>query len=322
MKHLLILSLVLTSLNAFCTTFRKEFSGVPKTTESCHTQAKGLTQAFIAQTGNPSGAITCQNDHETTADFLLSYESDKKIPEVSTETLQGVYSLGVYAKKEKCEEMFTAQKQLYEEATGLRTILSYCKQDSIYKDWYHYFLGFGEGKNQYYSVGYHYFSLPKKFDSALFVANLKESLASVGAYYSSVRSQSSLAYGTMIIHYYGKKRIDFELVEYTKNKNEEECEDHLRRFQDYQEIQKNQPILAYCGAVKVGGYWELTVLFRDGEPVGRRQSVEKFKSFDECASDQERLVKFYQTEVDAKIFAGFCSIDDDRYHRLVLLSRK
>lgn len=320
-NYLILLTGCFTLTSLFAGTYDLNFKSVPKTEESCHAQAKTLTELFRAQTGNATGTVTCTADNEPLANFQLSYEAPFTLPSVSTESF-GVYPQGLYGSLEKCNAAIPSKTDLFVTATSLKPFINYCKPDGIDNGRFrHFILGFGESKIQYHVVGYNYFSVPKKFDTPSFVESLKKNLSSVGAIYAGVTSLGSLGYGTMGIHYYGPERINFQLVEYTKNAKEEECEEHRARLNSYPAVQENAPVISYCGHVHVGEAWELTTLFMGGEPFKRRIAAEKFGSNADCEADRERLTSFYQEQVDKKIFGGFCTRDEGRI-QLLFLARK
>lgn len=302
-------------LTASAATFTHRFEKVPHASLNCHEVASGLMQLFKTQTGNATGFVACVKDDGKFSDYELTYSAEERLPFATTDVAT-VYLTGLYSESKACEEALERATRQFENNTKLKAFLAYCEADfnSMNPRWSPLIFAFGVAEKRYWISGYNYFATPYKFDPTAFSAQVKVALEKNGAEFAGGVAAPSFGYGEMAIHYYGKSKVPFELLELSRSPKIEQCLENLDRLNAALNQHLVERVTTYCGQTSLGGGFELTTLFAGRVSASKRVSVESYEKLELCEMDRERLLEVYKKSGDSKIIEGFCHRENSTFN--------
>ncbi|MSP19781.1 MAG: hypothetical protein EXR74_09465 [Bdellovibrionales bacterium] len=317
------IGLIFISTNlAFGNIFSYSLIGLPKEARSCHIQAKSVASHFEEQTKTKVAHIECTKETLTQVDFLIEYEASVELQFTSTDySFDGVYQRGRYAEKEICDENLTKQTHIFELATGLKSLFSYCSHSEFNnkKPWAIIITGLGKSLLLPTLGGYTFYTAPKSIAYIDIFQGLKKALEKNGAILSDLIFTSSLVNGDANIHYYAKKRQTFVLEHITKTPKLEQCLAQAEEAKSFLNSSLNPPFTIYCGG-PIFGEFELNLGFVNDHAISWKNSIEEFVTFDECQSHRDEVLSHYSGSTLNKLLGGFCSRNyENRKYQVVLL---
>ena len=290
--------------------FEYRLNNYPRQTGDCHDVAARLGNRFGTASGKEVVQAICVSETDAEWDFLIRYRSDKAVTPVSTlPRYFGVAPGGRFKDRQACEDQLSGLVAEFEAATELTATISYCGR-VLASSRYPYAAridSFGEPKLSPVISSYLIFGVPKGITGAEYEERLRNSLESKGAQFSGFVIHSNIAYASVVVHYYAKEKLKFEMLEYTKTDTAAQCFLQVKELENIFADTANPPALVNCGYVHVGGQSEVNALFIGEIPLRNRMAIEKFNSFNACSAERDRLVNHYKNTLGQDIRGGLCS---------------
>jgi hypothetical protein len=135
---------------------------------------------------------------------------------------------------------------------------------------------------------------------------VKQGLTKIGAEMGLASVNSSVAYSTFVMNYYGKDRIRFDNTLVSTFATKEACAI---------EVATAAKALADAGVVNVGAFCqavfsnevELTTIRDDRSKFTRSESDKLYDTAELCQQDKAAVIEHYRKDLHRDIKAGFCS---------------
>lgn len=317
------IGLIFISTNlAFGNIFSYSLKGLPKEERSCHIQAKSVASQFEQQTKVKVAHIECTKETLIQVDFVIEYEASTELQFTSTDySFDGVYHRGRYEEKDICDQNLSKQTHIFEGATGLKSLFSYCSRSEYdgKKPWAIIIIGLGKSLSLPTLGGYTFYTVPKSIAYIDIFQGLKKALEKNGAILSDLIFTSSFANGDANIHYYANERQRFVLEHITKTPKLEQCLAQAEEARSFLNSTSNPPFTIYCGG-PIFGEFELNLGFVNDYAISWKNSVEEFITFDDCQSHRDEVISHYSGSTLNKLLGGFCSRNyENRKYQVVLL---
>ncbi|MEZ4750606.1 MAG: hypothetical protein R3B54_08250 [Bdellovibrionota bacterium] len=329
MKQFLIgFGLLLSTLAAADTgVYAYKLEGFPKDNPNCHLAAIEVGKTFAA--ANPDVALksaVCLGQTQYGYDIEVRYEAEGRVKLVSTigGYTPALSNRGRFKTREACEQKIAGDRERFEQTTGLSATFAFCYKET-YEDRVPFGLridGFGDAALTPFVSDYPIFAVPETMGGEQYANTLTANLAEHGIQVFAIVSHSSLAMGSIAIHYYAEKRVFFYSEEYTKLTLTPQCEAQVPEAINALSLSANPPVLVYCARPGITGVSELTMVFANRPTFRSNQSVEEFKSYDECESTRPELLTFYKETLHRPVLGGFCTRLGSQEFRLQLFEEE
>jgi len=311
---------------SFADVFSYSLQGHPKQESSCHEQAKSVADQFENAAQVKVVHSECTAETETGYDFSIEYESSQKLEFTSTDYIfYGVYSKGRYADLKDCEKNLPDQVALFKGATQLDPMFSYCRHQGLgtSKPWEIVITAPGKSELQPSLGGFLLFSQPKNITYADIFNGLKTELSKKGAILSDLVFQSGFPTGEASIHYYSTDHFFFELSRVTKTMKLEQCLTQVEDVKSWFQAYSIPNFSIFCGGPDSGEF-ELNIGTLKSPSFTWKNSIEFFKSFDECEANKANVLKNYSGSALQTILGGLCSrdVEDRSFHVQILRKKK
>lgn len=315
---------LLTSTFAFGDVFTFSLEGFPKQERDCFLQTQAISSMFEIETKTKVLHVECAKETETGYDFTIEYEAPSKLNFTTTDyVVSGVYPRGRYKEYKQCEENLNQQIELFQNATGLKPMFSYCKKEDnlMSKPWEIIIIAKGNSAIQPKLDGFLLFTSPQKITLEEIFNSLKTALAQKGAVLADLIFHARFPMAEASVHYFSEKRIQFSIEEVTKVPKLEICLTQVEEVSHWFDNQTSKPFTIYCGGPNFGEY-ELNIGSIDTPAFSLKSSVEKFGTFDECESNKTEVLKHYSGSTQKIILGGLCSRDVDTHKYNVIILRQ
>ncbi len=271
--------------------------------------ALNLWREFAAHTGLAVTQSACLADTEEGWNIRIRYVAEKRLETVSNfDHFSVLTSMGRYKKIEECQKDLPDLRTEFEAASGIKPAFAYCSQVRFGGERYPFaprIEGFGTPRLKPFASSYLYFSLPAEISAKEYRDRVREALQARGAVYSALLSHSSLGGSTIVVHYYAKSKLDFELKTLSHVDTEAQCKPQIPEIEAIYGGSHNPPVLAYCGQSL--GTWDTMALFIGVEGLRTRESFDRFQDFVTCESAIVRLITYYREVLKQDIKGGVCS---------------
>jgi hypothetical protein len=175
-SNMTLVALLLLTKLSLGGTFTQSIKGYPKTTPNCYLLAQEVAKQFETGTHSTVSHIECSK--ETGFDFEVEYQAVEKLNFTSTDyNSSGAYERGRYAELKACNKNLSSQVSIFEQATQVKSIFSYCRNDGFsFKPWEVIIIGAGEPKLEPRMDGYLFFTTPKNITYSQLFNGLKVTL--------------------------------------------------------------------------------------------------------------------------------------------------
>ena len=328
MKNITLITLglgwFLTS-TSFGNVFTYKLKGYPKQDPSCYNQSKMVANDFANKTGVKVDHIECTKENESSYDFVIEYESSSELKFTTTDYKRlSVYKAGRYKDSKTCNDQLANQTAIFEQATRLKPIFSYCRDEEYtFKPWSIIITAVGESELQPLLGGYLFFSTPKNITYTQLYNGLRESMEKQGAILSDLVFQGNAIAVEATIHYYAKERLDFSLEEVTNTGKLEICQVQAEEAKTWFKSFSQPPFTIYCGAGSFGQF-ELSVGFIGKALYMTKNSTESFNTFEECESNKKEVISHYEGSSMSTVLGGLCSKNPEtpKYNVVIVTTPK
>lgn len=311
---------------SFADVFSYALQGFPKQEANCHQQAKSIADPFENAAQVKVVHVECAAESQTGYDFLVEYEAPQKLDFTATDYLSaGVYAKGRYAELKDCEKNLPEQVAIFKKATRLNPMFSYCRHEGLgsSKPWEILITAPGKSDLQPTLGGFLLFSQPKNITYADIFNGLKSELSKKGAILSDLVFQSKFPMGEASIHYYSADRFFFELSRVTKTMKLEHCLTQVEDVKSWFQSYSIPNFSIFCGGPDLGDF-DLNIGTLETPSFTWKNSIETFKSFEECEANKTIVLKNYTGSALQTILGGLCSrdIEDRNFHVQILRTKK
>jgi hypothetical protein len=318
--------LFLLSNLSFADVFSYTLQGFPKQDTNCHQQAKSIADQFENTVQVKVVHVECTAETETGYDFLLEYEALQKLDFTATDyTFSGVYAKGRYSELKECDKNLPEQVAKFKKATQLNPMFSYCRHEGIgsSKPWEIIITAPGKSDLQPTLGGFLLFSQPKNITYTDIFNGLKNELSKKGAILSDLVFQSKFPMGEASIHYFSTDRFFFELSRLTKTMKLEQCLTQAEEVRSWFQSYSIPNFSIFCGGPDMGEF-ELNIGTVEPPSFTWKNSIEFFKSFEECEANKTNVLKNYSGSALQTILGGLCSrdVEDRKFHLQILRKKK
>jgi hypothetical protein len=307
--------------------FSFRLSGYPKKDRNCHAQKESISAEFEKGTGLKALHVECVKEKQTSYDFLIEYEAPKKLQWVSTDyTSNLTQASGRYRLQSECIQALPSQSQIFEAATELKPVFSYCRSLELdsNKNWEIILIAEGKPVLSPYIGGYLIFARPHQQNIESLRKQIQRALEAEGALLADMvfHQDSILGTASMSVHYFAPKLIDFHMERLSQVTTLDQCLSQARDMENI--LSKFEPAVfaIYCGERHLG-YHDLHVGFIGNAPFSWQNSVDSFGTWSECEQNRFEVLKNYEGSSLGKLLGGVCSrnLDNNRYQVVVLKSR-
>lgn len=309
---------------SFGDVFSYTLEGYPKEERTCYLQSKTIGELFQSATNTKVLHAECVKETETGFDFVIEYESSSKLDFTSTDyRFGGVYQKGRYEKVKDCIDNLPAQSQIFEKATGLKPMFSYCAHSGLSsgKPWEIIITAPGKSAMQPELGGFMVFTKPQKVTFSEVFNGLETALLRHGAILADLVFNSSFPMGEASIHYFSKEHLNFNLDHVTKVPKIEHCVAQAEEAKSWFKSSSNPPFTIYCGGPQFGEF-ELNMGVVERASFTYQNSVEKFKTFDECEEHKAEVLSHYTGSSLKQTLGGLCSRDFEDKSYIVVIFRQ
>ncbi len=314
------LSLLVTPIS-FGAVFSYSLEGYPKENRNCHVQSKSIANRFESATKLKVLHTECTGETETGFNFVIEYESETKLNFTSTDyNLLSTYQRGRYKEIKDCETNLSKQTEIFEQATGLKPMFSYCSHPGLSSDkpWEIIITAPGKSILQPKLDGFVIFTQPQKTTYSEIFNGLKTAIEKRNSILSDLIFSSAPLMVQANIHYYSKDHLQFRLEHVTKVPKIEHCLAQAEEAKSWFKSSINPPFTIYCGGPLFGEF-ELNIGIIEKASFTWQNSIEKFKSFEECQDNRAEVLAHYAGSSLKQILAGLCSKDfNDNSYRIVI----
>ncbi len=303
--------------------FSYEISGFPRGEISCLSEAQNVADSLSKSNGVEVYKAVCVKEASRTYDFRIDYLAERPLNLVSTSGPQGYQ--GMYEKREQCEADRSRQAQLFQERTGIKPIVAYCRPYSSLSGSGPYDIkvdGFGSPKERPFIFNMTIFDKPYAptgenpyFD---FMKNLAQEDVSPALLWLST-SNSELG-----VLYYAKKEARWVRASaqfYFHNPND--CSSELALMRTALRSQKAILLYSACGWDPLLFRASINLITKPQSTWYRRHyTPDKYPNMAACSADRDSVVDYYKNKLGKPVFAGVCEQGAGRYnspYRLRLL---
>ena len=327
-KNTLLSLVVITTLSKLSlgSVFTYKLEGYPKEISSCYAQTKMIGEKFQTATKTNVIHTECTKETETGFDFVIEYEAATKLDFTSTDyRFGGVYQKGRYEKIEDCQTNLPKQAEIFRTATGLEPMFSFCTNSGLssVKPWEVIITAPGKSAMQPELGGFMVFTQPQKVTYSEIFNGLETALKRYDAVLADLVFSSKFPMGEASIHYFAKDHFSFSLEHVTKIPKIEQCVEQVEEAKSWFKDSQNPPFAIYCGGPEFGEF-EVNVGVVERASFTHQNSVEKFKSFDECQQNRAEVISHYSGSSLHKTLGGLCSRDseDHSFHVVIFKQAK
>jgi hypothetical protein len=281
----------------------------PKTANNCHLEARAIAEKFTSVTGVESTGICT----EMAADYFnmtIQYSSTNPLPMVTTYPemiLQDrVY---VFDTADACRQHLQNEIDHFKETTNLEPFLAFCTRSEIYSDYKPWAIridAFGASATQpFWGEGF-FMGQPVGMNRTQAETVIAESFrqAGVDVRFVSLRTDNVQMLQFSML-YYSPKSLDIRVKDFAKSDTRAHCEAQLEHLRSW--AAEVSPHALFCTEDRIMSSFEIAGVVNMASWYKDRESVESFKTYDECEAGRESLTEFYRTQLGYNIAGGLCS---------------
>jgi hypothetical protein len=296
----------------------------PKSSESCHIEARRLADRFATSTGT-SATGECKAIRESSFDIFIYYTGSQEIPLVSTYPNMLLQDrIHIFSTEASCRENLSTESSYFEFKTGLTPFVTYCVLDETYygrKSWAIRIDSFGTPETrpfwaESFMLG-HVDGMTESAAEALIADTFKRSGIDVRRVHLR-NDPKGLRQFSML--YYNAKPLSIEIQMLASTlDSRQQCQAELATVNSV--LNTTTPNTLFCAAnnyvnaFEVLGVVELTSWFKS------KLSVESFKTYSECSQSRDKILDTYRNTVGLDIATGLCYRTEGVW-RLNLLERR
>lgn len=305
---------------AFGGIFEYRILGYPKEERNCHQQTPQIAALFEKGAQVKVLHVECRKESQTGFDFSIEYEAPEKLEFTSTDySFNLVANAGRYRNLTDCQASLPAQTELFENTTGLKSFLTYCRslELEVGKNWEVIITAVGTAVKKPRIGSYLFFHEPKNISLSDLKDGLKRVLELRGAVLADLvlHFNSVMGTGTGSIHYFGSESIEFSMERLSSVPSLAQCEEQLKETKAFLQTQNSSLFTLYCA----GSPYQYTDLHFGiaGKPTFTwQQSVDQFNTFQECESNRTQVLAHYTGSPNHPLLGGLCSRDyrDSKYY--------
>ncbi len=304
-----------------------EIKQYPKDFGDCHQVAKEIGVHFQEVTGLEVIESLCTLIGKTGNTIRVTYRAHAVVPHVSTNSLDSsLDERGGFKTEADCKAALGAEVEHFARATGLTPVVNYCSFEEYDRDypWAVQMDAFGEAKQSPRHAGAYIFGSVLGYSQKSFTEMITANLLSQGVDARWARFRSSVGYGRLTVFYYAPSRVTLDDVTVTKVTEKEKCLGSIQELEAILSKYQPLPVVSFCAAESVGGYYELISIFPFNRSLKFSPSAELYATYDKCQADRGRLVQYYQTELKRPVVGGFCGLGSSERGawRITLLEAK
>ena len=289
--------------------FIREF---PVQERNCHEDAEKLAQKFTALTGLPAGG-RCEALTKKGADVSIRYEASEPLTQLNNVAEIGFEGRGYeFTTRKKCESELPREMEFFKEMTGREPLVGFCRYDETYyglQKWALVIEGFAASNALVPAWASSRFpGQPTSEQVQQVIQAVKTSLSNDQVKVRFVFLQpSEHGHLRLTVHYwakYSEQLVGFSLAEM------DSVADCSVALKDLEKVQLLKPQIKSVGLCVNNPYTrgaDLVAIIDVTRWHSRKQAVETFANFADCASQKETLISFYKNKFGDKILAGFCT---------------
>ncbi len=336
LKILVTTGLFFISTNiAFGNIYTYALKGHPKENTNCYTQAKSLISYFESVTKVKTLHIECTKETSSGFDFLIEYESNQKLDFTSTDYQQpGGHATGRYIDKESCEQNLPKQINIFQEATKLKPIFSYCRTHEKFstttpphsfnirnaKLWEPVITALGRSPVKPLLGGYPYCSNPINMTDIELFHSLKWAMERNGAILADLVFDDSFIIGETTLHYFSSSSKSIHMEQVTRNAKAEQCLSQVEEAKSWLSSINNPPFAIYCAAPQFGQpEFTLNIGFINNASISAKDAVDEFDTFQDCEIHRAEVVQNNAGSSLKLLLGGLCTYQEFTQKYLVRL---
>ncbi len=336
LKILVTTGLFFISTNiAFGNTYTYALKGHPKENTNCYTLAKSLISYFEAETKVKVLHIECTKETSSGFDFVIEYESNQKLEFTSTDyELTGAYQTGRYHDKETCEKNLPTQINIFQEATKLKPIFSYCRSHEKFstigpghslnirnaKPWEPIITAVGRSPVKPILGGYLYYSKPINMTDIELFDSLKSAMERNGAILADLVFDDSFILGETSVHYFSSSFKSIHMEQVTRTAKAEQCLSQAEEAKSWLNSINNPPFGIYCAAPQFGQpEFSLNIGFINNASISAKDAIDEFDTFQDCEIHKAEVVQNNAGSSLKLLLGGLCTYEQNTYKYLVRL---
>ncbi len=286
---------------------------IPATTQTCEVEAERLAMRFSKATGFGSAKSECVSvldykvDEKTYALYSLALSIPSRIMDRLSSSVYGYLDsyypndlgdyYGLYSTYEACIGALGDRSQEFEKHTGLMAVAAFCTRARVNASYVLQIDGFGKPKKK---LGTFDPTFKSAMDAAT-KADFIQLLNKMGAFV--VADLSSRAF------YYSKESLEFSRSKMLSYQPAALCSSQLAAAKDIlSRLTKLQPVLACIKSAHTKD--ERYDLFAawSGEQIFSQQVSFRYLSFQECLSDQKRVLDLEARDYGQRPLGAICSL--------------
>jgi len=320
---------------AFGNTYTYALKGHPKENTNCYTLAKSLINYFEAETKVKVLHIKCTKETASGFDFVIEYESNQKLDFTSTdyETSAGQQT-GRYHDKETCEKNLSKQINIFQEATKLKPIFSYCRSHEKFsttsprhslnirnaKPWEPIITAVGRSLVKPILGGYLSCSNPINMTDIELFDSLKSGMERNGAILADLIFDDSFILGETSIHYFSSSFKSIHMEQVTRTPKAEQCLSQAEEAKSWLNSIKNPPFAIYCADPQLGQTkFSLNIGFINNRSISVQDAIDEFDTFQDCEIHKAEVVQNNAGSSLTLLLGGLCTLGQDTNKYLVRL---
>ncbi|MSP19780.1 MAG: hypothetical protein EXR74_09460 [Bdellovibrionales bacterium] len=336
LKTLVTTGLFFISTNiAFGTIYTYALKGHPKEKTNCYTQAKSLISYFEAETKVKILHIECTKETASGFDFVIEYESNQKLDFTSTDyEMTTPYQTGRYHDKEMCEQNLPKQISIFQEATKLKPIFSYCRLHEKFsstipgqslkirnaKLWEPIITAVGRSIVKPILSGYLYGSKPINMTDIELFDSLKSAMERNGAILADLVFDDSFILGETSIHYFSSSIKSIHMEHVTRTPKADQCLSQAEEAKSWLSLINNPPFAIYCGSPQFGQpEFSLNIGFINNGSISANNAIDEFDTFQDCEIHKAEVVQNNAGSSLKLLLGGLCTYDENTHKYIVRL---
>lgn len=314
-------------LSAFANFYEYGLNSYPVEKTACPEVAKTISQKLAEATGVSIYQTYCKPEkYGNDLQIVITYESDRALPLVSTYSPSYFPSLAAYRSLEDCEAALSSEKDHFEKATGIAPFLAYCYFEPLHTTVGPTFSlridGFGAPKQYFFNTG----SMMEPGliigDKPVLENRIKDGLIANKVDVVTVILLDSISYHDLIVRYYGKYKLYFDVEPFSRYSKDDICLAQLKEAEAVLTQAPNPPLALFCSSGAAPWYATLQIVTL--KPLGWNQFIapDRFSSVEDCMSNRDRVIQYFKEKQKKSIAGGFCGYGDDMYHLILFESKK
>lgn len=246
-------------------------------------------------------------------DMEFTYEAAKLLTEISTEDRgSSTIERGGFKDRAKCEQALAAELPLFESKTGLAAVYKFCRVPMFRESpWEVSIISFGEPAVRPYTLSTELLGTFLGQTLASFTEMVRERLEGYGATMSQLMVQSNPGYLTLMVRYYGDKRIRVDETPLAKYETVGACAADLAAGQMALDVADLMNLGAYCHRISFGDEIELVALTQREGPLAVVNVAQIFPDRAACQSAKTKILEHYRDQLGRAISGALCSLADD-----------